>query len=215
VPTNSPTYWDKAFQFILDNVAPNPANFCCGIQEKVPPSLLSAVDDIFGGLLLAYEEGSKRYEGRPTQDWNARGFVFLWLLSHIEMLLLGPQKERSETISECVARRLQQFRDGRSEHLWLETRQVKSRPPGSHVPTADQIDKSVQNAADKDNYRTTFARAVKQQNVANISSVNCKYVTNKYPRCISCGFGRAATFISAQADPLSARFCPRECLVTS
>jgi len=103
-PTNTPTSWDQAFQFISANVAPDPANFRCGIQEKIPPSLRAEVVDVFVGLLFAYEEGSKRYEGSPTPDWNARGFVFLWLISHMEMLLLGPQKDKSESIAACVAR---------------------------------------------------------------------------------------------------------------
>jgi len=84
-------------------------------------------------------------------------------------------------------------------------RQVKSRPPGLYVPSADQVNKSVQDAADKDNYRTAYARAVKQQEVATISSSNRKHVIDKYPKCITRGFGQAAAFIAAQPDPLVER----------
>ena len=52
------------------------------------------------GVIHAYNEASQTYVGSDAPTWNTESFVFLWLLFHIEMLILGPKPTASkESIS--------------------------------------------------------------------------------------------------------------------
>ena len=79
-------------------------------------------------IIYAYVEAAQTYVGTTTAAWDSEGHVFLWLLFNAEMLLLGPQQDKAETINACVARCINMFRCGHIEALWAETRAVMSRP---------------------------------------------------------------------------------------
>ena len=105
---------------------------------------------------------------------------------HEEMHVLGQKweesGERDETINKCVARRLNLFRCGHIEELWKEARSVRTWPPQTApAPNTDDIDKSVQDSADKDNYRSAYARAVKAVKILQINWRNKKALLSKYP----------------------------------
>ena len=90
---------------------------------------------------------------------------------------MGQKREKSggekETINECAAHRLNLFWCGHIKLLWDESRRSSSRKPGiARLPTQEENDKSVQDAADKDNYRTAYAWAVKPSLIAPIKSKN-------------------------------------------
>ena len=102
------------------------------------------------------------------------------------MLVMGPKREKSggqeEAINKCVARRLHLFRCGHIKSLWEESRRTRSRKPGmARPPTQEESDKSVQYAADKDNYRTAYAQAVKSSLIATITGGSHHIVSSKYP----------------------------------
>ena len=200
IPPNYAPSWKEALQFINLNFAPNPASFRSGLQEKISPALKTQFDDIFLNIIKAYVEAANTYIGEEEPEWNSKAHVFLWLLFHVEMLVLGPQKDKkSESINQCVGRRINLFRCGHIEQLWQESRQVQSRMPGYEPPlNRDDIDKSIQDAADKDNKRTAYARAVRPATIANITPKLRPHVVNKYPprRNLTYGYGRAATFIA-------------------
>jgi len=48
-------------------------------------------------------------------------------------------------------------------------------------PTQEESDKSVQDAADKDNSRTAYTQAIKPSLIATITGGNCHIVRSKYP----------------------------------
>lgn len=181
LPPNYNPIWQEALLFIHRNYDPDPPSFRAGLAEKVPKQLLDQFDDIFGNLIVAETEAAHTYIGQATHDWNSRKHVFFWLICHAELLLLGPQKDKSETIGECIGRRINLFRCGYIEQLWNESRQVRSRKPGAAPASPDAKDKAVQDAADKDCIGSAYARAVKPQKIATITSSNRKLVTNKYP----------------------------------
>ena len=133
--------------------------------------------------------------GTQKQIYSS-GFFF-----HVEMLVMGPKQEKldgqEETINECVAHRLHLFRCGHIKLLWEESRQIRSRKPGmAHPPTQEEINKSVQDAAHKDNYRTDYARAVKPSMITTITGENCHIVSGRYPRRLNWGYSRAASFLA-------------------
>ena len=128
----------------------------------------------------------------------------------MEMLIFGPKsKLNPETIKECVGRRINLFRCGHIQQLYEEACKVRSRLPGSAPESNDDLDKSVQDAADKDNYKSAYARAVKPQLIATITSGNRSIVTSKYPKRLHLGYSQAADFLASH-DPHSAQFAPRE-----
>ena len=121
------------------------------------------------GVIDASNEAASSYidtDGQPA--WNTDKEAVMWLVFHVEMLILGPQKDKTETISQCVGRRINLFCCGFIELLWEELHAVHSRAPQSTPPPSPEMaDKSVQDAADKDNYRTAYARAVKPAVISN------------------------------------------------
>ena len=117
------------------------------------------------------------------------------------MLVTGPKREKSggqeEAINECVAQRLHFFRCGHINILWEESRLTRSRKPGmARSPAQEESNKSVQDAADKDNYHTTYARAVKLSLIATITGGNRHIVSSKYPPRLNWGYSRAAAFLA-------------------
>ena len=68
------------------------------------------------GIIHAYVQAAEEFAGAETQAWNSKACIFLWLLFHVKMLIMGPKREESdeleETINTCVARRLNLFRCG-------------------------------------------------------------------------------------------------------
>ena len=99
---------------------------------------------------------------------------------------MGTKREKSggekETINECASRRLNLFRCGHIKLLWDESKRSHSRTPGmARLPTQKENDKSAQDAADKDNYRTAYPLAVKPSMIAPITSGNCHIISSKYP----------------------------------
>ena len=93
------------------------------------------------------------YIGGETNTWDLEPHLFLWLIFNFEMLVIGPQEnKKAKTINKVVSRLLDLFTAGHIEELWKESRHVKSRRPGQHkLDKADDPDKAVQDAADKDN----------------------------------------------------------------
>ena len=69
---------------------------------------------------------------------------------------------------------------GLIEDLWQEARSVRSWPPQT-APNDIDIDKSVQDAADKDNYCSAYARAVKAVPICPINWKNKQSLLDKYP----------------------------------
>ena len=63
-------------------------------------------------------------------------------------------------------------------------------------PTQEESNKSVQDAADKDNYRTAYAQAVKPSLIATITVGNHHIVSSKYPPRLNWGYSRAASFLA-------------------
>ena len=65
------------------------------------------------------------FVGRDTYAWNSKANVFLWLIFHVELLVMGPKEEKSgrkeETIKECVPWRLNLFCYGHIKLLWEES----------------------------------------------------------------------------------------------
>ena len=71
-------------------------------------------DDMFMGIIYSYVQAMDEFVGVETYAWNFMSCVFLWLMFHVEMLVLGPKQEKSgeqdETINECVTWWLNFFR---------------------------------------------------------------------------------------------------------
>ena len=114
------------------------------------------------GIIYAYVQAAEEFVGTETHSWNSKASVFIWLLCHVEMLVMGPKREKSggekETINEYAARRLNLFRCGHIKLLRDESRRSSSRKQGmARLPTQEENDKLVQDTAGKDNYRTAYA----------------------------------------------------------
>ena len=93
-PTYNPI-WDKGLEFIHDNITPNPASFCSRVFKKVTPALREQLDDVVMGVIYAYVQAVEEFVGTDTHAWNSKANVFLWLLFHVEMLVMGPKCEKS------------------------------------------------------------------------------------------------------------------------
>ena len=120
------------------------------------------LDDVVMGIIYAYVHAADEFVGIDTHDWNSKANVLLWLLFHVEMLVMGPKRRKSggqeETINKCDIQRLNHFHCGHMKLLWHESRRSRSWVPGmARPPTQEGNDKSVQDAVDKDNYRTAYA----------------------------------------------------------
>ena len=118
LPPNYNPIWDEGLKFIHDNIEPDPANFCSGVCEKVDAGLREQFDDIVMGVI--YADVDAAHVGLDTYAWDSRAHVFLWLLFHVEMLIMGPKLRKSddkETINQCFARRINLFRCGHIELL--------------------------------------------------------------------------------------------------
>ena len=138
--------WPDALKFVDAHLTPDPASFRTGLHEKINDRNRDEFDNIFMSLVHAFNEGSQEYIGADTYVWNKASYSFLWLLLHVEMLILCPQKDKKsgESINECVARRMGLFRCGHISTLWDETRSVASRKPSTpRPPSPDGIDKSI------------------------------------------------------------------------
>ena len=115
------------------------------------------------------------------------------MLFNVEMLVIGPNREESgrekETINECALSKLNLFRCGHIKLLWDKSRRSHSRTLGMACPPAqEENDKLVQDTADKDNYRTAYARAVKSSMIAPITSGNRHIVSSKYASLLHYGY---------------------------
>ena len=86
------------------------------------------------GIIYAYVQGAEEFVGTDTYTWNSKANVFLWLLFHVELLVMGPKQEKSggkeETINKCIARRLNLFYCAHIKLLWEESRWSHSRTMG-------------------------------------------------------------------------------------
>ena len=114
-------------------------------------------DDVVMGIFYAYVQAAEEFLGTETHNWNSKASLFLWLLFHIETIVMGPKREKSgrekKTINECAMHRLNLFWCGHIKVLWKESTRSSSSKPGMAPPTTqEEIDKSVQDAVDKDNY---------------------------------------------------------------
>ena len=182
--------WSTALHFIRNKIAPDPADFRSGIQEKLPASFQHKIDDIFASLVHAYAEASKARVGGTNPPWNCGSHVscvFLWLLSMWKCSSWDHSATKNEMIPVCVCRRAELFRGRHIAQLWAESRQARSQPPGaSTLPRPEQANRSVQDATNKDT----------SQKVAVINADNCNYIINKYPPRNNCGYARAADFIA-------------------
>ena len=99
---------------------------------------------------------------------------------------MGPKQEnlgrQKEAINECAAWRLDLFCCGRIKLLWEELRRSHSQTLGMACPpTQEEYDKLVQDAADEDNYRTTYARAVEPSMIAPITGGNRQFSVANTP----------------------------------
>ena len=138
------------------------------------------------GVIYACVQAMEEFVGTDTHAWNSKANVFLWLLFYVEMLVMRPKREKlggqEETINKCVARRLHLFCCGHIQLLWEESRRIRSRKPGMARPlTQEKNDKLVQDAEDKHNYRTAYARAVKPSLIDTITGWYHHIVGSKYP----------------------------------
>ena len=74
------------------------------------------------GIVHAYVNVADKYVGYDTKSWDSQVHVFLWMLFHAKILIMGPTQEKStkidKTINECVAWRLNLFKYGQIEQLW-------------------------------------------------------------------------------------------------
>ena len=143
-------------------------------------------------LVYAFIDASQHYVGMETSVWNSHAYVFLWLLFHVEILIMGPQNEKLdnklETINECGGRRMNLFLCGYIEQLWIESRQTCSRKPGMpKPPNREDTDKPVQDVADKDNFQNAYVCAGKPQMIATIDRHNRHIVTSTYLKQIHHG----------------------------
>ena len=82
-------------QFIHDNIAPDPAEFCSGVCKKVLPKLQEQFDDVVTVIIYVYGQVAEKFVGAETQDWNLKAHIFLWLLFRVEMLVMGPKQEQN------------------------------------------------------------------------------------------------------------------------
>ena len=79
------------------------------------------------GVIDASNEAASSYIGTDGQPaWNTDKEAVMWLVFHVEMLILGPQKDKTETILQCVGRWINLFRCGFVELLWEELHAVRS-----------------------------------------------------------------------------------------
>ena len=155
---------------------------------------------MFADVIQAYVTASQHYVGEEASQWDTQGHLFMWLIFNLERLVLGPQPNKeSEKINECVARRLQLLRAGHVKSLWEESCRVQSRQPQqSRPPDPSRPDKTVQDAADKDNWKTAHARAVKPQTIAPITPRNRPIAASKYPRRTCRGRQKAPEALAEQ-----------------
>ena len=76
------------------------------VYGKINHSLCNQLDDVFMGIIHAYVNAADKYVGDDTEPCDSQVHVFLWMLFHVEMLIMGPTREKStevdETINECV-----------------------------------------------------------------------------------------------------------------
>ena len=97
-------------------------------------------------LFGAFNEGSQKYVGSDTYKWDKASYSFLWLLLHVEMLILCPQKDKTsgESIDQYVACQMGLFQYGNIYTLWDETCSVASHKSSAPRPTSsDGIEKSI------------------------------------------------------------------------
>ena len=57
------------------------------------PKLREKNDNMVMGIIYAYVQVAEEFVGAETQAWNSKARVFLWLLFHVEMLVMGPKWE--------------------------------------------------------------------------------------------------------------------------
>ena len=83
-------------------------------MRKVNPGFRNQFDDMFMDIVHAYISAVDKYMGDDAEPWDSQAHVFLWMLFHVKMLIMGPKREKSteadKTINECVARRLNLFK---------------------------------------------------------------------------------------------------------
>ena len=159
-PLNHEDKWEEGLAFVHHNFAPTPAAFRAGLRDKVPEATLREFDRVFVGLMQAQDTACKTFDGHDGPTWDCKSHVFSWLLFHVEMLVFAPKRGlEGDGITKEVNRRLDLFRCGHIRLLWHEAMAVQSRAPGSCPPLRDDdgTDRSIQDAADKDNTCTAYA----------------------------------------------------------
>ena len=104
------SYLGKGLDFIHSNTAPDQASFRSGLCEKVSATIQEQSDDVVMDIIYAFVRAAEEFVGTDSHDWNSKAGVFLWMLFHVEMLVMGPKHEKSggekETINKCASHRL-------------------------------------------------------------------------------------------------------------
>ena len=96
--THTPNYdpwWPDALRFIGAHMTSDLASFQSRLQEKVSSDLLDEVDSIMCSLMEAADLGVRAFVGPDGPAWDCKSRAFDWILVHSELLLLGPQKDKS------------------------------------------------------------------------------------------------------------------------
>ncbi|KAL7536656.1 hypothetical protein ACHAWF_005526 [Thalassiosira exigua] len=142
-------------------------------------------DDIFPGIMAAFDISSDAYVGPVSATWNTGRRPIAWLLFHAEMLVFVPQwhTKDKQAVKAAIDHWLSMLRCGHIKRLWLEAMLIKSRMPCSkpQSPDPSSPDKSIQKVAYKDNWSTVYARAVKPQKIAAINNTRRQTIKGLYP----------------------------------
>ncbi len=135
---------------------------------------------------------------------------FWWLLFHLDMLIFAPStKEQRNHISIChtIRDRINAAYCGDIAFLFHSAMQVRRLKQNSR-PIYTGHNRSGQQAADNDEYRTAVSRACTSQSIATFGSTNITHVKKLYtPAVPTLGYPHPSTFQNHQTHSLPGNIC--------
>ena len=169
----------------------------------VPPHLLSKP-------ICFFQPPSFHHPSHSQSQYNLRLHrllcTILVAIFHLDMLICAPSTKEQRnhiSISHTIRDRINAAYCGDIAFLFHSAMQVRRLKQNSR-PTYTGHNRSAQQAADNDEYRTAVSRACASQSIATIGPTNITHVKKLYtPTVPTLGYPHPSTFQNHQTDDLS------------
>ena len=203
-PSNTINHWKHGLEFIDSVYHHEPPDFRTTWRHLIRSRNLSAFSNLQASIIRAIVEAN------TTCDSIDCSAPFWWLLFHLDMLIFAPSTKEQRnhiSISHTIRDRINATYCGDIAFLFHSAMQVRRLKQNSR-PTYTGQNRSAQQAADNDEYRTAVSRACTSQSIATIGPANITHVKKLYtPTVPTLGYPHPSSFQKHQTYSLPGNIC--------